>query len=435
MTTHSAGSANIARPQPSPQAVPGGQLAWLERELGQWQGDGLIDTHAAAAIRQRYVVSRRFSLARLLFVLGAGFLGVGLLWLVAANLDQIPPLARFVLAVTGWLAATVAAEFLAGRTHTVATDPANDADGAHINADRSPTVAAAQMLAALMFGAVVFQAAQSLQVPAYASGLLGTWGAGALLYAYAVSGVAPLLVGIVVTAGWYAWNVGERTDDAPGAAMSFLVAGAACTAVAVAHAARWRRTFASPWRQVGALLVLLGLFIAALPNVAPESLNLPASLWVGALAAALAAAGAAALSGGGGRLEVAVTVACVIVGFALLEWNSASDDPEQVLSTSRLSGAALTYAVVSVAVYLAVAVWFAVLGVLRDTPRLTAVATAALVIFVTVQSFAVFAPLFSGAALFLALGIVFLVSGLLADRGRRRLVATVAEAAVAEEEK
>jgi uncharacterized membrane protein len=89
--------------------------------------------------------------------------------------------------------------------------------------------------------------------------------------------------------------------------------------------------------------------------------------------------------------------------------------------------------VVSVAVYLGVAVWFAALGVLRDTPRLTAVATAALVIFVTVQSFAVFAPIFSGAALFLALGVVFLISGFLADRGRRRLVVTVTEATVTEQ--
>ena len=400
---------------PPPQAVPGGQLAWLERELGQWQGEGLIDTQAAAAIRQRYVVSRRFSLARLMFILGAGFLGVGLLWLVAANLDQIPPLTRFVLAVIGWLAATAAAEVLAGRTHTSAAD-----DG-----ESSPVLGAVRLLAALLFGAVVFQAAQSLQVPAHSSGLLGTWGAGALLYAYAVGGVAPLLVGIVATVAWYAWRVGERTDDAAGAAMSFLVAGAACTAVAVAHAARWRGAFASPWRQVGALLVLLGLFIAALPNASPGRLDVPVLLWVGAVAAALAAGGAAAVSARGGRLEVAVAVVIVLVGLALLAWNPLRINREQDPGLQTPSGTALAYAVVSVAVYLAVAVWFAALGVLRDTPRLTAVATAALVVFVTVQSFAVFAPIFSGAALFLALGMVFLLSGFLADRGRRRLVATV----------
>ena len=174
--------------------------------------------------------------------------------------------------------------------------------------------------------------------------------------------------------------------------------------------------------------MLLGLFIAALPNVAPARLDIPASLWVGALATAVAAAGAAVLSARSGRVEVAAAVLIVLAGLALLAWNPLTFAPGQDPSTRTLSGAALAYAVVSVAVYLAVAVWFAALGVLRDTPRLTVVATAALVIFVTVQSFAVFAPIFSGAALFLALGVVFLASGFLADRGRRRLVATVTEA-------
>jgi hypothetical protein len=253
--------------------------------------------------------------------------------------------------------------------------------------------------------------------------LLGTWGAGALLYAYAVGGVAPLLVGIVTTVGWYAWSVGERTDDAAGASMAFLVAGAACTAVTVAHAARWRPDFAAPWRLAGALLVLLGLFVAALPAAAPGRLDVPASLWVGAVVVLLAAAGAVALSGRIGRVELVVAVVTVGVGLALLGAN-----PQQDPADATASGAALAYAVTSTLVYLAVAVWFGALGVLRDTPRLTAVATAALVVFVTVQSFAVFAPIFSGAALFLVLGAVFLLSGFLADRGRRTLVVNVKEA-------
>jgi len=388
--------------------VAASQLAWLERELRHWQGDGLVDEATAQTIRNRYVASRRFSLARLLFVLGAGFVGVGLLWLVASNLDQLAPLTRFLLAVTAWLGAVVAAEVLAARAR---------AD------DDSPVIGAARGLAALLFGAVIFQAAQSLQVPAYASGLLGTWGAGALLYAYAVGGVAPLLVGIITTVGWYAWTVAERTDNAAGAAMSFLIAGAACTALAVAHAARWRPAFATPWRQVGALLVLLALFMAALPDVAPSRLDVPVPVWAGAFAVLVGAAGAAALADRSGRVEVVIAVASVLAGLALLAWN-----PQQSFDDPTLSGAALAYAVVAVIVYLTVAVWFAALGVVRDTPRLTAVATAALVIFVTVQSFAVFAPIFSGAALFLALGAVFLISGFLAHRGRRTLVANVKEA-------
>ena len=47
--------------------------------------------------------------------------------------------------------------------------------------------------------------------------------------------------------------------------------------------------------------------------------------------------------------------------------------------------------------------------------------------FVTVQAFAVFAPILSGAALFLIVGVVLLGTGVLADRGRRRLVSEAKE--------
>ena len=79
-------------------------------------------------------------------------------------------------------------------------------------------------------------------------------------------------------------------------------------------------------------------------------------------------------------------------------------------------------AFVAVAVYLAVASGYAVLGGMRDSVRLTWGATAALVVFTTVQATAVFAEILSGAALFILVGAVLIGTGLLADRGRRRLV-------------
>jgi hypothetical protein len=48
---------------------------------------------------------------------------------------------------------------------------------------------------------------------------------------------------------------------------------------------------------------------------------------------------------------------------------------------------------------------------------------AALVVFTTFQSFAVFARVIEGAWLFVVLGLVFLGSGYLFDRGRRGLEA------------
>lgn len=53
-----------------PRSVPAGHLAWLDRELAGWQEQGRIDAATAAGIRGKYTASRRFSLGRLLLVLG-----------------------------------------------------------------------------------------------------------------------------------------------------------------------------------------------------------------------------------------------------------------------------------------------------------------------------------------------------------------------------
>ena len=85
----------------------------------------------------------------------------------------------------------------------------------------------------------------------------------------------------------------------------------------------------------------------------------------------------------------------------------------------------MAHALISVAVYVLAAALVAVLGVLHDSWRLTALATVALVLFTTVQSFAVFARIVDGAWLFLLLGVVFLVTGYAADRARRELAQTL----------
>ena len=396
-----------AQPGHGPVPVPPGHLAWLEGELRQWQSAGLVDDRAAEAIRRRYVAVRRFSLVRLLLGLGACFLGVGLIWLVAANLDRLSPLLRFVLVTLLWLGLTAGAEAIANRR-------------AHRGGEGSSAVlGAARALAALSFGAVVFQAAQSLQVPAYEPRLLGVWGLGALLYAYAVAGVSPLVVALVTSTAWYVWQVAEDSDSGLGFVAALLVGGVVAAAVSALHAVRWLHRFAAPWREVGALLVLVGLFAAALPNVTGEDFSWPGLLVVGLVAAALAVTAAMLAVGGRERLELLAPVVALALGVLLVLW-----DPG-VTDTADVTGTAYLHAFVSVAVYLAAAGWYAVLGVLRDGTRLTALATAALVLFTTVQAFAVFAPIISGATLFLLVGAVLVVTGFVVDRGRRHLVATL----------
>ena len=386
-------------------SVPPATLAWLERELEQWQEEGRLDADTAAGIRARYTAGSRLPLARLMLLLGASSVGVGLIWLVAANLEDLSPAVRFSGVVLVWLAATAGAEVLAARR------------------SGRGTVGAVRLLAAIAFGAVVFQAAQSLQVPAYEPRLLGAWAAGALLHAYAVRAVAPLLVAIAAGVGWYGWSVAERSESAAGAALALLLAGAVATAAAVVHGTSGPRAFAAPWRGAAALLTLGGLFVAALPRPAGDAVSAGALVWAGAAVAAGALAVAAVRAGREGRAEAAVGAAATVLGWLVLLWQ-----PPGASSAADLTGEALLRTIVVVLLYLLVALWAAALGVLHGAPGLTRLATGALVLFVVVQSFAVFEPILSGAALFLALGAVLVASGFLVERGRRTLVATVQEA-------
>lgn len=396
-------------PSPARPASPS-QLAWLQNEIAVWRAAGVVDEAQAAAIRGRYVEVRRFSLTRLLLFLGGGFIGIGLLWLVATNLDNLSPALRFVVVTALWLGFVATAEVLASRRGHRA--PEGDAGS-------SPVVGAFRVLAALSFGAVVFQAAQSLQVPAYEPGLVGVWGLGVLVYAYAVGGVAPLLVGITTTTGWYVWEIAAAAEDGMGFVLPVLLAAAVAGAVAVVHTGRWRPAFGATWREASALLALLALFVAAFPYVEVDGFVWTAPVIVGIIAAVAAVAASAVLAEGRARLEALVPLAAVGIGVLLVLW--APTEPD----LGNVSAEGYAHAFMSVAVYVAAAGWYAALGVMRDSTRLTFVATGALVLFTTVQSFAVFAPIITGATLFLVLGVIFLGSGFLFDRGRRHLVANL----------
>nr|MDP9459904.1 hypothetical protein [Actinomycetota bacterium] len=276
-----------------------------------------------------------------------------------------------------------------------------------------------RLVAGLAFGGVVFQAAQSLQVPAYEPRLVGVWGIGVLLYAYAVRAVTPLLLGIVVTSGWYVWEVFEGAEDGMGFVLPVLLAGVTAGAVAVLHDGRSRPSFAASWRGASATLMLVGLAVAAFPYVDMGQFVWSLPVLLGLAAAGAAVGAAVAASPGRARQEVVAPVVASVAGVLLVVWEA----PSLVDGAVGLAGYA--HAFVSVAVYVVAAGWYAVLGVYRDAPRLTFLATAALVLFTTVQSFAVFAPIVTGATLFLLLGVVLLGTGYGFDRGRRRLVANL----------
>ena len=399
-----------APPRP-PHPVSPGQLEWLGHELTAWRAEGLLADEQAAAILARYRVSRRFSIGRLLLTLGGAFVGVGLFWLVAANLHNFSSPVRFLIVAIFWLAALVSGEVLASRRPEHPAIPA-------------PLVGAVRLLAALAFGAVVYQAAQSLDASLDEPYLLGLWSLGAFVHAYLVRATMPLLVGIATGTGWLIFQTAHEVqgtgEGASGLTVVLWLAGAGVLGVAMsALHERWRHEFAAPWRETGMALVLAGLFAAAIPMVDAERFEW--RLWLVTFLAVVGVAAAAAvvLSPGRGRLEPVGALAVAAVGVGLVLWDAGSD-PD-----ADLTAAAVLHAVIAVVLYVLVAVAVAVVGTLRDSWRLTALATVALVVFTTFQSSAVFARLVTGAWLFLLLGVVFLATGVLFDRARRGIVATL----------
>lgn len=374
------------------------QLAWLRTELADWASDGLISDDQAERIAVRYrpgADHARVSVGRVLLSLGGGFVGIGLIWLVAANLDQLSPLARFVAVTAIWLAFLVVGEVLASRRVSPAV------------------VGAARLLAALGIGTVVLQAAQSLQVPAFEPRLLGLWSAAALVHAYATRAYLPFLVGIATGVAW--WFSQPLWDEPGGMAVVLLLgAGAVLAAsLAVLHDERLA-SFAWTWRTVAGGMALVALFVAAIPDIGSDRVTWGSWLVLALAVAGLAAVASAATRPGRRLLEPAGAVVVLVVATLLSAWQTGTD-------TTSVDAADWLHAAVSVAAYVVLAVALVALGTVREHAALTWMAMTGLVVFTTFQGFAVFVPIVTGAWLFVVLGTVFLGTGFLFDRARREL--------------
>lgn len=379
----------MSRMQISPR-----RLAWLRDQLDAWQADGLVSDEQARAIAGRYEPDTRASIAGLVYVLGALFLGVGVIWLVSTNVDydEVSPFARFAVVAALWLAFSLA--------------------GAAVPRFGSPL----RLLGTLLFGAVVFQTAQSLNVPAYEPTLLLAWAAGALAFAYGTRAIGPLVIGVTTGLGWYVWTLVERSENAAAFVLGMALATPVLGAVAVAH--RGDR-MAGPWLRIACVTGLGSLFVSALPGALSDRddwLTRPVYAGIAvALVAVVAVAGwidRRALDELGGATAIAVAVVLLV-----------ATAPQEVgfFDSDDLTGPALAHALVASALFLAAAVGVAALGVAREVPGLVNLAAFGLVLFVTLQSFGLFAPLLSGAGLFLVVGALLVGTGLLVERGRRRL--------------
>ena len=382
----------------TPRPVPPRQLAWLRSEVADWTSQGIINEEQASRISTSYSADThtRFSIGRVLLYLGSGFVGIGLIWLVAANLDQLSPVARFVAVALLWLAFLVGSEVLASRKVS------------------ATVVGAARLLAALGIGAVLFQAAQSLQVPAFEPRLLGLWSVAALLHGYLTRSYLPFLVGVATGVAW--WFTQPLWDGPSGLTVVMLLgAGAVLAAgLAVLHDGRLD-TYAWTWRTVAGAMALLAMFVAAVPDIGRDDIVWSGWLVTALVVAGAAAAGAVATRPGIRALEPVGAIAVLVVATLIGLWTTGTD-------TTDIDTTDWLHAGVSVIAYVVLAVALVALGTVREHPILTAMAMVGLVVFTTFQSFAVFAPIVTGAWLFVVLGTVFLGTGFLFDRARRELV-------------
>jgi hypothetical protein len=161
-------------------------------------------------------------------------------------------------------------------------------------------------------------------------------------------------------------------------------------------------------------MALLAMFVAAIPDIGSDGIVWTTWLVVALVAAGLAAAAAAATRPGMRALEPVGAIIVLVVATLIGLWTTGTD-------TSDIGTEDWLHAGISVAAYVVLAVALVALGTVRDHPPLTWMAMGGLVVFTTFQSFAVFAPIVTGAWLFVVLGTVFLGTGFLFDRARREL--------------
>jgi len=239
------------------------------------------------------------------------------------------------------------------------------------------------------------------------------WAAGALLHGYLARAAAPFVVGLA--AGVYWWIAQPLWSESSGVGVVVLLGAGAVLAASLAtlHDGHLDR-FAWLWRLLGAGLALATLFAAAVPGIGSDDLQWSTWLVVEVVLAAVALVVAVVVRRGRGSLEPLGAAVVLLVATLLAMWDTGTD-------VGDLDGADIGRAALSVVAYALLAVAVAALGTVRDHPALTGLAMTALVVFTTFQSFAVFAPIVTGAWLFVVLGTVFLGTGFLFDRARREL--------------
>lgn len=366
--------------------------------------DGLVGHAEGQAIEAHCSNALRARAARTVLLIGAALFGVGIIGVVAANLDvdEIGPLVRSLLVALVWLALAVLAE--AVRDRGTAASLANPI----------------ALLAAIAYGATIFQVTQSLQVPAFEPALILAWALGSLVYAYATRHSGPLVLGVGALAGWYVWELAERADVGAAIVLGLALAAPLAAAVAALHEGTARAHFTGPWRFAAALLGLAAFGVLAIGPL--EDSSVPGSIVFVAIPVVVVSLLAAVRGDGRQRVEIvgALLAAAGAITLVALTPEAGRDVFLFDGATDGARSSVVAHALVALGLFLVYAAAIAYLGTINGAWALTGVGIGAILLFFISQAVALTLSLGSTAWLLLGVGVLLAACGVLADLLHRR---------------
>lgn len=175
---------------------------WLDRELLQWERDGIVTAQAARRLRERYAVEPRGGLAQLVVgAVGALLIGTGLIAVLAYNWDEFPRSVRLMLALGPLAAAQAASWWVLGRD----------------DAARPWMREAAGLAQTLAVGAALALVSQIYHLPGAWTDLVFWWCVLALPLAWVLRSTAVAIAYLVGIAVWAIARAGGEAGLLPAA--------------------------------------------------------------------------------------------------------------------------------------------------------------------------------------------------------------------------
>jgi len=426
----------------SPEPQNQGQMdwkTWLKKEAGAWVSEKLIDQRQAQLILARYGLVeaestrtlRQVPMIQALTVIGAVLIGAGVLLLVGANWENMPPLARLAL-----LLIATASAYLGG--YWLGREPGH-----------YPGVGNAFiLLGSILFGTGIFLVAQTFQISGsgneqeYSRGLM-YWFLSILPLAYVLRSRLQLALALAVGTVWV--MVGPMSEHLewwgrPDLVMlRFMAIGVFLHAVGLIHRDNSAVEGLSPvFTSFGVGFLTFSLYILSFEHVWPhhysygyrdtESLSalIPVVwMWIGPILLIALACSIWALTKANqntaSRSEAGVTMGITLLA-VVMTWWVLTPDFAQLIEGYR-HGLMVLFNVL----LLALEIGFVWLGWEKGMPGLVNWGLAVFVIHMITRYFDLFGRMLPSGLGFIGAGLVLVIGGAALETQRRKLIKSMME--------